>query len=51
MEPFIRKILNAGKYGMMSIPFPVYAEWTNEGFSHLMCVYDEKTHALTIRPV
>jgi|GEM_PF-2239093 hypothetical protein len=51
MEPFIRKILNQGKYGLMSIPFPVLCDWQSNGFSHAQMQYDENTHTLTIRPV
>ena len=51
MEPFIRKILNAGKYGLLSLPYPVHESWQSLGFSHAQMQYDENTHTLTIRPV
>jgi hypothetical protein len=50
MEPFIRKILGK-RYGLMSIPLPVYEVWQSSGFSHMQMQYDENTHTLTVRPV
>lgn len=48
---FLRKILNAGKYGQMNLPKAIYDNWTAKGFSHIEMLFDERNNTLIICPV
>ncbi len=51
MEPplFVRKFLGK-KYGLLSIPKPVYSTWIEKGYSHATMMWDDTTETLTVHP-